>query len=226
MDAAKVSVPGLRVDVVSDVVCPWCYLGKRRLERAIESLPQTGISVHWHPFQLDQTIPPGGLDRRDYLERKFGSLAAVTPAHVNLAAIGEREGIAFRFDQIKRSPNTVDAHRLIRWASLADLADAMVERMFRAYFSEGVDIGDHAALAALAAEVGLAGDIGARLASAEGRDAVTAEVEDAYRLGVSGVPCFIIENRYAVVGAHPAETLVEVIRRAEIARKTGAAVAS
>ena len=226
MDAATVSMRSLTVDVVSDVVCPWCYLGKRRLERAIESLPQAGIAVRWHPFQLDPTVPPGGLDRRDYLERKFGSLATVAPAHVNLTAIGEREGIAFRFDKITRSPNTIDAHRLIRWAGLAGLAEPMVERLFRAYFNEGVDVGDHAALASLAAEVGVAGDIGARLASPEDRDEVTGDVEKAYRMGVSGVPCFIIDNRYAVVGAHPAGTLIEAVRRAEAARETGAAVAS
>ncbi len=223
MDAQTITTRALTVDVVSDVVCPWCYLGKRRLERAIALLPQARLSVRWHPFQLDPTVPPGGLDRRDYLERKFGSAEAVAPAHANLATMGEREGIAFRFDRIKRSPNSVDAHRLIRWASIG-LAETMVERLFRAYFGEGIDVGDRSALASLAAEVGLNGDTGARLASPEDRDAVTAEVEEAYRLGVTGVPCFIIDNRYAVVGAQPAEILVEAIRKAAAERLPETAV--
>jgi predicted DsbA family dithiol-disulfide isomerase len=141
------------IDVISDVVCPWCYLGKRRLERALDQLPSLEFVVRWHPFRLDPTIPPGGIDRREYLARKFGSVEAIAPAHANLTALGEREGISFRFDLITRSPNTVDAHRLVRWASFAGLGEAMVERLFSAYFIEGVDVGDRLALADLAAEV-------------------------------------------------------------------------
>lgn len=214
MTASAIRTPVTTVDVISDVACPWCYLGKRRLEQAIELLPDVNVVVRWHPFQLDPTIPRGGIDRREYLERKFGSLDEIAPAHANLTAIGEREGIAYRFDEITRSPNTIDAHRLIRWASLAGRADAMVEGLFRAYFSDGVDIGDRLALIILAEEAGMPGDTAARLASEEDRDTIKAEVEEIYRMGVSGVPCFIIDNRYAVVGAHPAEILVNAIGRA------------
>jgi predicted DsbA family dithiol-disulfide isomerase len=204
----------LTIDVISDVVCPWCYLGKRRLERAISLLPGHQFAVRWHPFRLDPTIPPAGIDRGDYLAKKFGSVEAIAPAHANLTALGEREGIDFRFDRITRSPNTVDAHRLVRWASLSGSGEAMVERLFRAYFTEGINVGDRKALAALAADVGLAGEIADRLASSDDVAEITTEVEEAYRIGVSGVPCFIIDRRYAVVGAHPAETLVEAFGRA------------
>jgi predicted DsbA family dithiol-disulfide isomerase len=209
----------MTVDVVSDVVCPWCYLGKRRLERAIELLPRIELVVRWRPFRLDPTIPAGGIDRRDYLTRKFGSLDAVAATHAKLTELGRREGIVYRFDRIARAPSTVDAHRVIRWASALGLGEAIVERLFRAYFAEGIDIGDRTTLAELAEDAGLAGGTAARLASEEDSGAVVAEIEEAYRIGVSGVPCFIIDRRYAVMGAHPPETLVEAISQAVAARE-------
>jgi predicted DsbA family dithiol-disulfide isomerase len=218
MKEPSVSTPAISVDVISDVVCPWCYLGKRRLERAIKLLPELEFSVRWHPFQLDPTIPPGGVKRRDYLTRKFGSLDAIAATHANLTALGEREGIVFRFDAIARAPNTVDAHRLIRWAGFAGLTEVTVERVFRAYFADGIDVGDRSVLTRLAADVGMPGDIGTRLASEEDESEVAGEIAEAYRMGVSGVPCFIIDRRYAVVGAHPPETLVEAISQAVAAR--------
>jgi predicted DsbA family dithiol-disulfide isomerase len=218
MSEPSVSTPAISVDVISDVVCPWCYLGKRRLERAIKLLPELEFSVRWHPFQLDPTIPPGGIERRDYLTRKFGSLDAIAATHANLTALGEREGIVFRFDAIARAPNTVDAHRLIRWAGVAGLTEVAVERVFQAYFADGIDVGDRSVLTRLAADLGMPGDIGTRLASEEDESEVAAEIAEAYRMGVSGVPCFIIDRRYAVVGAHPPETLVEAISQAVAAR--------
>jgi predicted DsbA family dithiol-disulfide isomerase len=219
MNEPSVSTPAISVDVISDVVCPWCYLGKRRLERAIKLLPELEFSVRWHPFQLDPTIPPGGIERRDYLTRKFGSLDAIAATHANLTALGEREGIVFRFDAITRAPNTVDAHRLIRWAGVAGLTEVTVERVFRSYFADGIDVGDRSVLARLAADLGMPGDIGTRLASEEDESEVAGEIAEAYRMGVSGVPCFIIDRRYAVVGAHPPETLVEAISQAVAARE-------
>jgi predicted DsbA family dithiol-disulfide isomerase len=219
MNEPSVSTPAISVDVISDVVCPWCYLGKRRLERAIKLLPELEFSVRWHPFRLDPTIPPGGIERRDYLTRKFGSLDAIAATHANLTALGEREGIVFRFDAITRAPNTVDAHRLIRWAGVAGLTEVTVERVFRAYFADGIDVGDRSVLARLAADLGMPGDIGTRLASEEDESEVAGEIAEAYRMGVSGVPCFIIDRRYAVVGAHPPETLVEAISQAVAARE-------
>jgi len=209
--------PALTIDVVSDVVCPWCYLGKRRLEQALTLTPDREITVRWRPFRLDPTIPAEGIDRETYLTRKFGSLEAVADSHRRLTEMGRAEGIAYRFDAITRAPNTVNAHRLVHWAAAEDRQDAMVERLFAAYFSEGLDVGDDDVLARLAGEAGLDGDIAARLAGQEDRDAVTAEVENAYRIGVSGVPCFILDRRYAVVGAQSAEVLVEAMTQAAAA---------
>jgi predicted DsbA family dithiol-disulfide isomerase len=204
------------VDVVSDVACPWCYLGKRRLEEAV-SLVQADIDVaiRWRPYRLDPTIPPEGIDRNDYIIRKFGSLDAIGPAHAQLEAYGRAEGIDYRFDLIARSADTTDAHRVIRWSGAENREDAVVERLFAAYFSEGADIGDRSVLASVAADCGLDGArIVERLSTDEDRDAVAAEIEEAYRIGVTGVPCFIVARRYAVVGAHPGESIAAAIRKA------------
>lgn len=208
----------LTIDVISDVVCPWCYLGKRRLARALDLVPDTDISVRWRPFRLDPTIPPKGIDRQTYLTKKFGSVEAIADSHRHLTDRGRDEGIDYRFDRITRSPNTVDAHRLIRWAAPGGLEDDMVERLFAAYFSEGLDVGDAEVLARLAGETGLdRSEIVARLAGEEDRAEVVAEIDNAYRIGVSGVPCFIIEQRYAVIGARPPEAIVRVIEQAQAA---------
>ncbi len=209
------AAPLLTIEVVSDVVCPWCYLGKRRLERAIATLPDGTIAVRWRPFRLDATIPPQGIDRQTYVTRKFGSVAAVDGAHRQLTEMGRAEGIAYRFDRITRSPNTIDAHRLVRWAADDGREDAMVERLFAAYFSEGLDVGDQAVLARLAGEAGLDEDTTARrLAGDEDRAEVAGEIDQAYRIGVTGVPCFIIDRRYAVIGAQPPEVIAAAIEQA------------
>ena len=218
--------PETTIDVVSDVVCPWCYLGKRRLERALRLLPEGGMATAWRPFRLDPTIPPGGIARETYLTRKFGSVAAVADSHRRLTDLGRDEGIDFRFDLIARSPNTVDAHRLIRWAETVGRQDAMVERLFRAYFSEGLDVGDTEVLVGLAGEVGLGDGVAERLAGDDDRAEVAGEIENAYRIGVSGVPCFIVNRRCAVMGAQPGEVLARTIMQAsEQAAKEGAAQA-
>ena len=214
MDQPAPSQP-VTVDVVSDVVCPWCYLGKRRLEHAIAQVPEVAVAIHWRPYSLDPTVPPEGEDRAAYIIRKFGSLAAIDGAHERLIDLGRTEGIDYHFERITRAPNTMDAHRVVRWASAAGAGAAMVERLFAAYFSEGRDVGNHDVLGALAGEVGLPGpEISARLASDQDRDAVAAEIENAYRIGVTGVPCFILAGRYGVMGAQPVEALVAAIRQA------------
>lgn len=203
------------IDVVSDVVCPWCYLGKRRLDEALELTPELNVAVNWKPFRLDPTIPPEGISRQAYLERKFGSVEANQPMYDDLVGLGRMEDIDFRFDRITRSPNTVDAHRLIRWAAEEDAQAPVVERLFFAYFTEGLDIGDHGVLATVADDAGLEADIASRLASDEDRAAVEAEIENAYKIGVTGVPCYIIDSRYAVMGAQESGTLAQAL--AEIA---------
>ena len=205
----------LVIDVISDVVCPWCYLGKRRLARAVSLLPEIPFAVRWRPFRLDPTIPPEGVAREDYLTAKFGSIAALDEGHRQLTESGRQEGIDYHFDRITRSPDTVDAHRLVRWAAAESTEDDMVERLFAAYFSEGLDIGDRAVLATLSEDVGFdAQTIAARLAGDEDRDMIVAEIENALRIGVSGVPCFIIDHRLAVTGAHSPEALVQAIEQA------------
>jgi predicted DsbA family dithiol-disulfide isomerase len=215
----------LTFDVFSDVVCPWCYLGKRRLAAALALVPGRRAEVRWRPFRLDPTIPAGGIPREDYLTRKFGSVAAIEPSHRRLTELGAAEGIVYRFDGITRSPNTVDAHRLIRWAAAEERQDEMVERLFAAYFTEGRDIGDPAVLSVLAREAGFASDIATRLASDADRRTVEDEIDAAYRMGVTGVPCFIVNRRIGVIGAERPEVLVEAIRQAEGAAPAGASVA-
>jgi predicted DsbA family dithiol-disulfide isomerase len=210
-----VTEPAITVDVVSDVACPWCYIGKRRLERAIELVPKIQVSVRWQPYRLDPTIPPEGMDRNAYIIRKFGSLEALDEAHERLTAMGRAEGVDYHFERITRSANTINAHRLVRWAAVTGAEDAMVERLFVAYFSEGLDIGSIEVLASLAGEVGLdANATAVRLTGDEDREAVAGAIEDAYRIGVTGVPCFIIDQKYAVMGAHPAESLARAITQA------------
>ena len=216
--SALVEDDPLMIDVVSDVVCPWCFIGKRRLEKAVAAAG-TPIAIRWRPFQLDPTIPPQGKDRRVYLEQKFGSKERIRKMHENVAAAGASEGIPFAFDRIAISPNTINAHRLIRWAADAPSQGRLVESLFRAYFLEGRNVGDGEVLSEIGWGHGMdRAIISARLASDEDRDAVRAEIEDAQRIGVTGVPTFIIDRRYALVGAQPAEELVAAIRQVSAAR--------
>ena len=203
------------IDVVSDVVCPWCYLGKKRLERALADEPNEAIRVHWRPYQLDPSIPKEGLDRRAYMSRKFGDDGRIEAAHARLQSLGAEEGIAFAFDRIKRAPNTLDAHRLIRWAGEAGAQDAVVERLFSLYFEQGRDVGDRRLLAETAREAGLDFDAVERLL-AEGADEgdVRREIAQMQSLGVTGVPFFIFASRFAVPGAQSADVQSAAIERA------------
>jgi predicted DsbA family dithiol-disulfide isomerase len=202
------------IDVISDVVCPWCYVGKRRLEAAISQSGQT-VEVHWRPFQLDPTIPAGGLDREAYLTGKFGSMKKVAAIHDQLTTIGAEVDIPFAFERITRSPNTLDAHRIIRWSASSNVQGAVVEALFRAYFVEGRDIGNRGVLAEIAAASGMDAAIVARLfaAGSDERD-VREEIATAVRLGVSGVPFFILAGRYAVPGAQSPDVLAAAITKA------------
>ena len=211
--------PHVTIDVISDVVCPWCYLGKRRLEQALAIVPDVSAEVRWRPFQLDPSIPPEGIPRADYIRRKFGSLEALDAPNARLAAAGAAVGIAYAFDKIARSPNTIDAHRLIRWAAAAGVEEAMVERLFRFYFVEGADIGSREVLVRAAADIGMdAAAVAADLATDRDRAAVQADIDTASYAGVTGVPCFIMDGRSAVMGAQSPELLAAAIRRAVEAR--------
>jgi predicted DsbA family dithiol-disulfide isomerase len=211
----------LRVDVVSDVVCPWCFVGKRRLEAAARFLNEATLDVHWRPFQLDGTIPPGGIPRRDYLTRKFGSVERYREMSRRLEAIGEAEGIAFAFERIEISPNTFDAHRLLLWAEPRGRQGALKQRLFELYFVEGANLADAGTLAGAAESVGLdREEASALLASDALAGDVRHEIEAAHRLAVSGVPFFIFGGRVALSGAHEPQTLADAARQA-LARGPG-----
>jgi predicted DsbA family dithiol-disulfide isomerase len=201
----------ISVDVVSDVICPWCFLGKRRLDKAIGLLEGIKVEVNWRPFFLVTTIPKDGVSRRTYLENKFGAERLKT-IHDPILAAGKADGVPYAFDRITRTPNTGDAHRLIRWSHDAGKQHDVTERLFMAYFSLGLDIGDLVVLAKIAGEAGMnPSEISAKLENDTDVDAVNAEVERAYRMGVTGVPCFIFAQKQGLMGAQPAEVLVDAI---------------
>ena len=223
------NTPPLSIDIVSDVVCPWCYVGKRRLEAALarRTRDDVPVQVRWLAFQLNPDIPAGGVDRRSYLEQKFGGPERAKQIYARINAAGDEVGIPFDFERIVRQPNTVDAHRLIAWAQDLDLkaSDALIERLFRAYFVEGIDIGDIDALARLAGEAGFdATAARAWLASDAGRTAIDGEEQRARALGVTGVPFFVFNQRLAVSGAQPPEVLLGAMEQAATAElESGAA---
>jgi predicted DsbA family dithiol-disulfide isomerase len=210
----------LTVDVVSDVVCPWCYIGKHRLEAALRELAGRDADVRpvvrWHPFQLNPDLPPAGIDRRSYLERKFGGAVRADQIYARVRAAAAQTGLEFHLDAITRQPNTLDAHRLVAWvqAERGD-ATALVERLFRAYFVEGRRIGEVDTLAELAGEVGV--DVDATrtfLASDRLRGVIAQADERARELGITGVPFFIFNGRVALSGAHEPATILDAIAQA------------
>ena len=204
----------LKIDIVSDVMCPWCFIGKRRLEKALSETTDIAVKVEWHPFQLDPTLPPEGKDRQQYLSEKFGDAARIAEIYGRIGAAGASEDIPFAFDKITRSPNTLDAHRLIRWAGVEGVQDAVVERLFELYFLEGGDLTDRKVLAGAAEDAGMNPEVVSRLLATDADLAETeAEVVHAQAIGVQGVPCFILDGKYAVSGAQPAEVLAGAIRQ-------------
>jgi predicted DsbA family dithiol-disulfide isomerase len=208
----------MRIDVFSDVVCPWCFVGKRRLEQALAAAKVTDAEVHWHAFQLNPDLPPEGVDRRQYLEAKFGP-DAVERIHARLDEAGKGAGIEFQFDRIERSPNTLDAHRLLWLSGTQDRQDALKEALLRAYFLEGRDVGDRAVLAEVARQAGIEADVPAWLASDAGIREVREDLQQAARLQISGVPFFIFEGRLALSGAQPPEVFLQAL---DAARKQAA----
>lgn len=211
------------IDVVSDVICPWCYLGKRRLDKAIAMLDGVATEIRWRPFLLDASIPKGGIPREEYLLKKFGSAQRIAELHRPLRAAGDAEGIAYAFDRITVTPNTLDAHRLIRWAHAMGKQHEMAEKLFALYWLEGQNIGDRDVLLKAAIDVGLDGPLVSQLLTSEADlDPVIAEINQAFELGITGVPTFIIAGRYAVVGAQAPEALRSGIMRAALEGRTEA----
>jgi predicted DsbA family dithiol-disulfide isomerase len=201
-----------KIDIVSDPICPWCYIGKSRLERALESRPAHDVVIAWHPFQLNPDMPPQGMDRREYLEAKFGGREGALKTYGQIANMAQADGLDIDFAAIKRTPNTLDAHRLIHWAGLEGVQNAIVERLFKAYFRQGLDISDPQVLADIAGAAGLDAAMITMLLQSDGdRDDIRARDRDARARGIQGVPCFIIDDHYVVNGAQPTEMWQKVI---------------
>jgi predicted DsbA family dithiol-disulfide isomerase len=217
--AAASNAP-LTVDVVSDVVCPWCYIGKRRLEQAIALAPDVPVAVRFRPYFLNPWVPREGMSRADYLTTKFGSVDRYKDIARRVAAAAAADGLVYALDKIARQPNTLDCHRLIRWADETGNGARMKQRLMELYFSEGADLSDPEVLATAAAACGLDADtVRARLASDADVAAVEQEANSAKEAGIDGVPCFIFGNLLAVSGAQAPDYLASAIRRAAAERQ-------
>ena len=213
----------MRVEIYSDMVCPWCFIGKRRWEKAIETAGYANyVQVTWRPFQLNPTMPKSGMDRRTYLEAKFGGAEARREIEERLAKAGEADGIVFAFDRIARTPNTFEAHRLMWFAQQHKKQDDLAEGLFHAYFSEGRDIGDRQTLGDIAAEIGLDREATRQfLASDQGVEVVREEESAGHRLGIRGVPYFVLNGTYAISGAQPPDIFVSALQKVEADRTEG-----
>ncbi len=215
----------MQLDVISDTVCPWCYIGKKRLDRAMAAWDRKDvtIAVDWRPYQLDPTIPAEGVDRQKYMEKKFGTERAKSAGKV-IAEYGEMEGINFAFDKIKRSPNTLDSHRLVKWAGSAGKQLEAVELLFKRYFEDGADVGSHGVLLEVAADIGMDKDqVRNLLESDTDRQVIEYEDHMAREMGVTGVPFFLFEKKFSVVGAQEVDTLTKVFSRVQERLVEGAA---
>ncbi len=204
-----------RIDIVSDAICPWCYVGKRQLERALPMLAERGLhpEIVWHPFQLNPDMPAEGVERQSYRLAKFGSAERARELDERITQAGATVGLGFRTDLMRRTPNTVQAHRLIWLAGSRGVQDAVVEALFAAYFTQGADIGDAETLAAIAAAAGI-NDAAAFLASDEARETVLAEDLMARRAQINGVPSFIMAGHILFSGAMEAQAMADAFLRA------------
>lgn len=202
------------VEVFSDPICPWCYIGKRRLERALgQDRRETGVTLRWRAFQLNPKMPPDGMARETYVSLKFGGPDRAREVYDAVGRAGDGEGIPFAFERIRRTPNTVDAHRVIRFAARRNLDDGIVEALFRAYFLDGKNIGDRKVLASIGDSGGLdSGELRDYLVGDEDRAEVLADQDAAVSMNITGVPCFIVDGRYAIVGAQAPEAFIPVFQ--------------
>jgi len=204
----------LQIDVVSDVVCPWCYIGKRRFERALALVQNVPVEVNWRPFFLNPWVPREGMSREDYLVTKFGSVEAYKGIAGRVKDAAAEEGLQYNPERVQRQPNTIDCHRLIHWAAASGAAAAMKQRLMELYFRDGGDLTKRDVLVQAAADVGLdAREIRERLATDADVDLVSALATEASNKGISGVPTYVFAQQYAVSGAQPPEQLVAAIRQ-------------
>ncbi|HLY75160.1 MAG TPA: DsbA family oxidoreductase [Planctomycetota bacterium] len=205
------------VDVVSDAICPWCFVGKRRLEKAISAVQgRHEIRVHWRPFQLNPGMPKEGMDRNEYRKRKFGSEKIVADLDRRMMAVGAQENIPFALDKIQKTPNTFDAHRLVWWAGRINDQNSVVDGLFRAFFTQGRDIGDRSVLADIAGEADLDRKAAAAFLDSDvGVSEVRLEETKARNLGIEAVPFFMIGGRFAVAGAHESDSFLDAFGELE-----------
>ena len=202
----------IRLDIFSDPICPWCYIGKANLDRALEAHAGHPFEIEWHPFQLNPDMAAEGADRRAYLEARFGGKQNAVGVYARVSEAAAAAGVTINFETMNRVPNTLDAHRLIHWAGLEGRQTAMVATLFRAYFRDGKDIGDKATLATLAGNAGMDAALAARLlATGEDRADITARDAHARQRGVNSVPTFVIANQYVLTGAQPVALWAQVI---------------
>lgn len=202
----------VKLDIISDPICPWCYIGKANLDKALFQYPDHPFAMEWHPFQLNPDMPVGGMDRRAYLETKFGSKDAAVKAYAPVVAAAENAGLTINLDMMKVTPNTIDAHRLIHWAGIEERQTFVVDLLFKAYFIQGRDIGSHEVLADVADMAEMDAALVTKLLETD-NDTDDIRKRDAHsrEMGVSSVPTFIVANQHAVPGAQPPETWVQVI---------------
>ena len=212
----------MTLDVYADIACPWCYVGRARLKKALDRRPDTDVTLRWRPFQLQPDLPPEGRDFRAVLENKFGSWDRVGQMFDRIRRMGGEEGLTFDFDAIDVAPNTADAHRLVLWAQEQGEGDAMATALFRAYFSEGRNVSDRDVLAGCADDIGLDGEAARTvLEGSKYAEDVRASQQQAQRQGITGVPCYVFDGKHAVMGAQPAEALTEVLDEAAKEAPTG-----
>ena len=204
----------LKIDIVSDVVCPWCYIGKSRIEKALQLAADVPVEVHWRPFFLNPWVPREGISREDYLTTKFGSVDAYKGIAGRVVAAADEEGLTYRPDLVKRQPNTTDCHRLIHWADAKGKAAEMKQRLMELYFRDGGDLTDTDVLVQAAADCGLdAEEVRRRLATEEDVALISGQAQEAADKGISGVPTYVFAQKYAVSGAQPADQLARAIRQ-------------
>lgn len=202
----------MTVDVYADIACPWCYLGRARLKRALDARPEVDVALRWRPFQLQPRMPAEGRDFRSVLEEKFGDWNRVQGMFDRIRELGDQMGLTFDFNAIEVAPNTADAHRLVLWAEAENRGDELATTLFRAYFSEGRNVSSRDVLVECAADVGFdAGDARAMLDSDEYADAVRESQQQAQRRGITGVPCYVFDDRHAVSGAQPVDVFAEAL---------------
>ena len=212
-----------KIDIISDPICPWCYIGKTRLDRALELNPTHNFIIEWHPFQLNPTMPKDGMDRREYLEAKFGGQKEAIEVYSNIDKTATETGLSLNFGGIKRTPNTIDAHRLIHWAGIEGRQNSIIDRLFKAYFQEGQDISKHSVLTRIASAAGMDQDVVRSLLKSDAdKEDIKARDTDARKRGIQGVPAFVVANEYVIQGAQPIEIWDNIIKEIqEVISKNG-----